>query len=174
MIFSYPLRRRGLLRATLLQAFYSIRSERQVVPAQPRVKRLLGAGVDGTRIEAWASTNSLRPKDGDEPPAERGGRNREADFHRKKHSSKSRASTTDPQARLYRKRPGKDDKLCLIGHHHGLFGDASLTQATEHAERKLRQRATSGCAREMPTQTLACIGQACVLSKLPHPTPLGE
>ena len=48
------------------------------VLAQPRVKRLLSTdhfSVDGTLIEAWASMKSFKPKDGDEPPADAGGRN---------------------------------------------------------------------------------------------------
>ena len=107
-----------LLRALLLQAFYSIRSERQLVErldydllfrwfvglgiedpvwdattftknrdrllegevaqqflaavlAQPKVKRLLSSehfSVDGTLLEAWASTKSFRPKDGSGDP----------------------------------------------------------------------------------------------------------
>lgn len=180
-----------LLRAMLLQAFYSIRSERQLmerlefdllfrwfvglgiddavwdhsvfsknrdrllegeiaakflnaVLAQPRVKRLLSAehfSVDGTLIEAWASMKSFKPKDGaDEPPAEGGGRNKETDFHGEKRSNATHASTTDPEARLYRKGVGKEAKLCFIGHalmenRHGLFVDACLTPADGHAER---------------------------------------
>jgi transposase len=180
-----------LLRAMLLQAFYSIRSERQLmerlefdllfrwfvgvgvddavwdhstfsknrerllegdlaakflgaVLAQPRVKRLLSAdhfSVDGTLIEAWASMKSFRPKDGSgEPPAPGGGRNREPDFHGQKRSNETHASTTDPEARLYRKGPGKEAKLCFMGHalmenRNGLVVDACLTEANGHAER---------------------------------------
>ena len=180
-----------LLRAMLLQAFYSIRSERQLmewlefdllfrwfvgigvddaawdhsvfsknrerllegdiaakllsaVLAQPRVKRLLSTdhfSVDGTLIEAWASMKSFKPKDGsDEPPADRGGRNRETDFHGEKRSNDTHASTTDPEARLYRKGPGKEAKLCFMGHalmenRNGLVVDACLTLADGHAER---------------------------------------
>src|SRR5271163_3496141 len=156
-----------LLRAMLLQALYSIRSERQLmerlefdllfrwfvglgiddpvwnhstfsknrdrlldgeiaakflaaVLAQPRVKRLLSSdhfSVDGTLIEAWASMKSFKPKDGsDEPPADGGSRNRETDFHGEKRSNDTHASTTDPEARLYRKGPGKEAKLCFMGH----------------------------------------------------------
>ena len=179
-----------LLRAMLLQAFYSIRSERQLMERleydllfrwfvgigvddavwdhsvfsknrdrllegdiaakflaavldQPRVKRLLHTDhftVDGTLIEAWASMKSFKPRDGsDEPPAG-GGRNTEADFHGKKRSNETHASTTDPDARLYRKGPGKEAKLCFIGHglmenRHGLLVDACLTPADGHAER---------------------------------------
>jgi transposase len=180
-----------LLRAMLLQAFYSIRSERQLmerleydllfrwfvglgiddavwdhstfsknrdrllagdiaakflaaVLSQPRVKRLLSSehfSVDGTLIEAWASMKSFKPRDGsDEPPAAGGGRNAEADFHGKKRSNETHASTSDPDARLYRKGPGKEAKLCFIGHglmenRAGLLVDAALTEADGHAER---------------------------------------
>jgi transposase len=179
-----------LLRAMLLQAFYSIRSERQLmerlefdllfrwfvglgvddpawdhstfsknrdrlldgdvaakflaaVLSQPRVKKLLSSdhfSVDGTLIEAWASMKSFKPKDGgDEPPAD-GGRNAEADFHGKKRSNATHASTTDPDARLYRKGPGKEARLCFMGHglmenRSGLLVDACLTLADGHAER---------------------------------------
>src|ERR1700721_420475 len=89
------------------------------VMAQPRVKRLLSCdhfSVDGTLIEAWASMKSFRPRDGsDDPPPSGGGRNREADFHGQKRSNETHASTTDPEARLYRKGLGKEAKLCLMG-----------------------------------------------------------
>src|SRR3954452_14187739 len=184
-----------LLRAMLLQAFYSIRSERLLmerleydllfrwfvgigiddaawdhsvfsknrdrllegdiaakflaaVLAQDRVKKLLSTdhfSVDGTLIEAWASMKSVKPKDGSsgghgEPPAEGGGRNAEADFHGQKRSNDTHASTTDPDARLYRKGQGKETKLCFIGHglmenRYGLLVDACLTLADGHAER---------------------------------------
>jgi hypothetical protein len=84
---------------------------------------------------------SFKPKDGaDEPPAEGSGRNEETDFHGEKCSNETHASTTDPEARLYRKGAGKEAKLCFIGHalmekRHGLFVDACLTPADEHAER---------------------------------------
>ena len=84
---------------------------------------------------------SFKPKDGsDEPPADRGGRNRETDFHGEKRSNDTHASTTDPEARLYRKGPGKEAKLCFMGHalmenRNGLFVDACLTLADGHAER---------------------------------------
>jgi transposase len=180
-----------LLRAMLLQAFYSIRSERLLmerleydllfrwfvgigvddaawdhsvfsknrdrllegdiaakflaaVLAQPKVKKLLSSdhfSVDGTLIEAWASMKSVKPKDDSaEPPAQGGGRNAEADFHGQKRSNDTHASTTDPDARLYRKGKGKETKLCFIGHglmenRHGLLVDACLTLADGHAER---------------------------------------
>ena len=180
-----------LLRAMLLQAFYSIRSERLLMErleydllfrwfvgigvddpawdhstfsknrdrllegdiaakflaailAQPQVKRLLSRdhfSVDGTLIEAWASMKSFKPKDGsdNEPPAG-GGRNAEADFHGHKRTNETHASTTDPDARLYKKGKGKEAKLCFMGHglmenRNGLLIDACLTLADGHAER---------------------------------------
>jgi hypothetical protein len=114
------------------------------VLAQPRVNKLLSSdhfSVDGTLIEAWASMKSVKPKDGSgKPPAHGGGRNAEADFHGQKRSNDTHASTTDPDARLYRKGKGKETKLCFIGHglmenRHGMLVDACLTLADGHAER---------------------------------------
>ena len=84
---------------------------------------------------------SVKPKGGsDERPAEGGGRNAEADFHGHKRTNDTHASTTDPDARLYRKGKGKETKLCFIGHglmenRHGLLVNACLTLADGHAER---------------------------------------
>ena len=84
----------------------------------PEVKGLLSSehfSVDGTLIEAWASMKSFRPKDGSgEPPAP--GRNGARDFHSKKRSNQTHASTTDPDARLYRKGPGQPARLAYLGH----------------------------------------------------------
>lgn len=116
------------------------------------MKKLLSTdhfSVDGTLIEAWASMKSVKPKNGSgedpkdgsgEPPSEGAGRNAEADFHGQKRSNQTHASTTDPDARLYRKGRGKEAKLCFMGHglmenRHGLLVDACLTQADGHAER---------------------------------------
>jgi transposase len=180
-----------LLRAMLLQAFYSIRSERQLmerlefdllfrwfvglgvddpawdhssftknrdrllageiaakflaaVLSQPKVKQLLSTdhfSVDGTLIEAWASMKSFKPKDGggSEPPPS-GGRNAEVDFKGEKRSNETHQSTTDPEARLYRKGAGMEAKLCFIGHalmenRSGLIVDTRVTAADGHAER---------------------------------------
>ena len=85
---------------------------------------------------------SLKPKKaggGDEPPAS-GGRNEEVDFHGEKRSNRTHASTTDPDAMLYRKGSGMEARLCFIGHalmenRNGLFVDARLTRVSGHAER---------------------------------------
>ncbi len=200
-----------LLRAMLLQAFYSVRSERQLmerldfdllfrwfvglgiddavwdastfsknrdrllegcvaaaflcaVLAIPRVKRLLSQdhfSVDGTLIQAWASMKSfnpplatpstsgrrslwlLSPKDGTppeppEPPSS--GRNAEVDFHGKRLSNDTHQSTTDLEARLYRKGKGREARLSFMGHalmenRNGLIVDGCVTEASGHAER---------------------------------------
>ena len=180
-----------LLRATLLQAFYGIRSERQLmerlefdllfrwfvglgvddpdwdhstfsknrdrllegeiaakflaaVLAQPKVKRLLSSdhfSVDGTLIEAWASIKSFRRKDGDDNDNQGPGRNAERSFHKEKRSNDTHQSTTDPDARLYKKGDGQPAKLCYIGHalmenRHGLAVCGGISQATGTAERE--------------------------------------
>ncbi len=111
--------------------------------AQPRVKRLLSTehfSVDGTLIEAWASMKSFRPKDSsDEPPSD-GGRNAQVNFRGEVRSNATHASTTDPDARLYRKGAGREAKLCFMGHalmenRSGLLVGACLTRADGHAER---------------------------------------
>jgi hypothetical protein len=121
------------------------------VLVQPSVKRLLSNGhfsVDGTLIEAWASMKSFTPKGGgespedkvDEPPSGGGSRNPEVDFHGERRSNETHVSTSDPDARLYRKGAGKEAKLWFIGHalmenRSALFVDACLTKADGHAER---------------------------------------
>src|ERR1700742_562041 len=80
------------------------------VLGQPKVKRLLSTehfSVDGTLIEAWASMKSVKPREGGGEPPTGGGRNGEADFHGQKRSNATHGSTTDPEARLYRKGKGK-------------------------------------------------------------------
>jgi hypothetical protein len=86
------------------------------VLSQDKVKRLLSSenfSVDGTLLEARASAKSFRMKDGSsEPPGE--GRNGERDFHRELRRNDTHASTSDSDARLYRKGPGKEAKLFFM------------------------------------------------------------
>ena len=78
---------------------------------QPIAVRLLSSdhfSVDGTMIEAWSSMKSVKPIEpgegpGDEPPPSSGGRNAETDFHGTTRTNATHASTTDPEAKLYRK-----------------------------------------------------------------------
>jgi transposase len=115
----------------------------QAILADPKIEPLLSDdhfSVDGTLIEAWASMKSFQPKDGSgEPPA--GGRNGERDFHGETRSNDTHASTTDPDARLYKKAAGQAAKLCHMGHvlmenRSGLVVAASVTLATGTAERE--------------------------------------
>ena len=119
--------------------------------ADPQVKPLLSDdhfSVDGTLIEAWASMKSFRPKDGSgEPPAD--GRNGECDFHGEKRSNETHASTTDPDARLYKKAAGQASKLCHMGHvvmenRNGLVVAATSTFATGTAEREAAEAMVGG------------------------------
>lgn len=83
-----------------------------------KVKRLLSTdhfSVDGTLIEAWASMKIFRPRDGSgDPPGP--GRNAVRNFHKEKRSNETHASTTDPDARLFRTANGQESKLAYLGH----------------------------------------------------------
>jgi len=111
--------------------------------AQPKVKRLLSSdhfSVDGTLIEAWASIKSFRRKDGTDTDGDGPGRNAERSFHGEKRSNETHESTTDPEARLYKKGDGQPAKLCYMGHalmenRHGLAVAGGVSQATGTAER---------------------------------------
>ena len=115
------------------------------VVRQAKLRRYMSLdhfSVDGTLLEAWASHKSFKPKDDPSPPAEGPtGRNSDVDFKGQKRSNDTHASTTDPEARLYRKSNNTGARLCYIGHpliehRHGLIIDADLTQATGRAERE--------------------------------------
>ena len=93
--------------------------------------------VDGTMIEAWASHKSFRPKVGS---GGSGGRNDARDFRGEQRTNDTHASTTDPEAKLYRKSAGTTAKLAYLGHavsenRHGLIIAAQVTQASGTAER---------------------------------------
>jgi transposase len=112
------------------------------VVRQAKLRRYISSdhfSVDGTLLQAWASHKSFRPKDGppDVPPA---GRNAEMQWHGQKRSNDTHASTTDPQARLYRKSHNTAATLCYSGHvlmenRNALIVDAELTTADGYAER---------------------------------------
>jgi len=178
-----------LLRALLLQAFYSVRSERLLMEQldynllfrwfvglgiddpvwdhstfsknrdrlldgdvaarfmaevlnQPAVRRLLSDehfSVDGTLIEAYASMKSFRPRDEDGEGGAGGGRNHAVDFRGQQRKNDTHASTTDSDARLYRKGPGQESRLAYLGHllsenRHGLVVRATTTRAAGRAE----------------------------------------
>ena len=179
-----------LLKASLLIALYSIRSERQFcerlrydllfkwfldlnvsdepfdastfsknrerllahdvsgaffaeVVAEARRRRLLSADhftVDGTLLEAWASLKSYRPREEQDPPPG-GGRNPDVDFRGQQRSRDTHLSTTDPEARLFKKGAHQAAKLSYMGHlltenRHGLVLAVELTAASGTAERE--------------------------------------
>jgi transposase len=96
--------------------------------------------VDGTLIQAWASHKSFTPKDGDGPGAGGDGRNAEADWKGRPRSNDTHASTTDPDARLFRKGSNQAAVLAYQGHvlmenRSGLVVSAVVTQADGYGER---------------------------------------
>ena len=109
--------------------------------------------VDGTLIEAWASLKSFRPKDDPQGP---GAGNGWQDFHGEKRSNQTHQSTTDEEAKLLRKGPGKEAKLCFAAHaamenRHGLCLDLQVTSSvgvteTETAIRQIQGLAAWGLA----------------------------
>jgi transposase len=178
-----------LLRALLLQGFYTVRSERLLmeqleynllfrwfvglsmddpvwdatvftknrdrlldgdiadaffreVLAEAKAARLLSDDhftVDGTLLEAWASQKSFRRRDTPpETPDDPG--NPTVNFRGEARKNDTHQSTSDPDARLYKKSTGSEAKLCYLGHlltenRHGLIVDALVTAATGTAER---------------------------------------
>src|SRR5438552_3699593 len=104
--------------------------------------------VDSTLIEAAASLKSFRPKDEPPPPKRPDGgspSNRWVDFHREKRSNATHQSTTDPDARLCRKGPGKEARLSYMGqalmeNRHGMLVDFQVTAATGTAARDVVPR----------------------------------
>jgi transposase len=171
-----------VLRAQLLQVFFSVRSERQLVEqidynllfrwfvglgmddamwnhavfsknrdrllnaeaaqrffaeVNRRAKKFMSDDhftVDGTLIQAWASQKSFRAKDGSD---DGDGTN----FHGQKRTNETHESTTDPDARLYKKSYGKESHLSYLGHalvenRNGLIAAAMATTADGYAERE--------------------------------------
>ena len=104
---------------------------------QPAVKPLLSDehfSVDGTLIEAWASHKSFKPKDADKDDDG-------SNFHGQKRKNDTHASTSDPDAKLYRKAAGREARLSYMGHavmenRHGLAVAGTVTQADGTAERR--------------------------------------
>ena len=154
------------------------------VLAQAKSRHLLSAEhftVDGTLIEAWAGQKSFRAKEqpGDGPPDDPG--NPTVDFHGERRSNATHQSTTDPEAKLFKKGKGREAKLSYMGHvlmenRHGLVVDADLTPATGAAEREvalrmLEQVAGSGkktVAADKGYDTRDFVAQARALAVTPH------
>lgn len=100
--------------------------------------------VDSTLVEAYASLKSFRRKgDVPSPPDDPG--NPTVNFRGERRSNATHASTTDPEARLARRGPGREAKLCYQGHvlmenRHGLVVAACVTQVRGAAERETAVR----------------------------------
>jgi transposase len=179
-----------LLRALLVQVFYTVRSERLLVEqleynllfrwfvglgldepiwdhstfSQNRDRLLLGDvadaffaevlnearvhdllsdehfTVDGTLLEAWASQKSFRPKDEDPPPPSDDSKNPTVNFRGKPRKNDTHASTTDPDARMYKKSDGQPARLVYMGHvlmenRSGLVVNTEVTAADGYGER---------------------------------------
>jgi hypothetical protein len=89
--------------------------------------------VDDALIQAWASQKSFRAKDGSD---DGDGTN----FHGQSRSDETHESTTDTDARLYKKSYGHELKLSYLGRalvedRNGLIVAAMVTQADGYAER---------------------------------------
>jgi transposase len=95
--------------------------------------------VDGTLLEAWASHKSFKPKGGaGRPPDDP--KNPTVNFRGETRRNDTHESTTDPDARLYKKAVGREAKLGYLGHlltenRHGLIVDTAVTAASGTAER---------------------------------------
>jgi len=102
--------------------------------------------VDGTLIAAAASLKSFKRTDGHppaQPPDDPG--NPSVDFHGEKRTNATHQSTTDPQARLFRKGNNQEAKLAFMAHalmenRHGLLVDFQVTEASGTAERDMAQQ----------------------------------
>lgn len=156
--------RQRLLDGDIAQRFFAR------VLAQARQRSVLSDEhftVDSTLIEAWAGAKSFRPTDESKTPPPDDPGNPTINFRGDARRNDTHVSTTDPQARLSRKGPGREAKLCYLGHvlmenRHGLVVAAQITQATGTAERETalamaeriprRPRATLGADKSYDTR----------------------
>jgi transposase len=161
--------RERLLEGGVAHAFFD-----QVL-AQARERDLLSDEhftVDGPLIEAWAGQKSFKRKTPETPPSppdDPG--NPSIDFRGERRTNETHASTTDPEARLYKKAKGQEAKLAYLGHvlmenRHALVVDTRVTQATGTAEREAalamaeaipgQQRVTLGADKNYDTRDFVC------------------
>jgi transposase len=126
-----------LLRGEIADAFFA------EVLSEARTHGLLSDEhftVDGTLLEAWASQKSFRPKDEAPPPPPDDPKNPAVNFRGERRKNDTHASTTDPDARLYRKGDGQPARLVYMGHvlmenRSGLVVDTEVTPADGYGER---------------------------------------
>jgi transposase len=125
-----------LLAGDIAQLFF------EEVSSQARMRELMSDEhftLDGTLVEAWAGLKSFRKKTEKQPPPPDDPGNPTINFHGEKRKNDTHQSSTDPQARLYRKGNGQEAKLCFIGHvvmenRNGLAVAARVSQAHGRAE----------------------------------------
>jgi len=170
--------RKRLLNGEIAERFF------EQVLAQARAQDWLSDEhftVDATLIEAWASLKSFRRKDGgDEPPPDDPG-NPTVNFHGERRSNATHASTTDPEAKLIRRGPGREAKLAYQGHvvmenRHGLVVAARVTPATGTAERetavdlaaKVKRRAQGTVGADKAYDTREFVAALRTLELTPH------
>lgn len=139
----------------------------QLLLASPEVKPLLSSdhfSVDGTLLRAWASHSSLERIDGndDDPSPPRGGhgfgsapakgkKRAKGDFRGLLLSNHTHRSSSDGEARLFRKSGGTGAFLSYLGHcrmenRHGLVVASEVTPADGYGERAAAVR----MARSLP------------------------
>jgi transposase len=136
--------------------------------------------IDGTLLEAWASHKSFRPKDAPPSPPDDSG-NPTVDFRGDRRCNATHQSTTDPDARLYKKTAGAEARLGYLGHvvmenRSTLIVDAVVTPATGTAERDAAlhlvsrrpggHRITVGLDKAYDTR--ACVAELRHLGATPH------
>ena len=195
-----------LLRALMLQALYSIRSERQLMEQldynilfrwfvglgmddavwSPTTftknrDRLLSGDiaqaffeavlihadsarllsdehftVDGTLLEAWASHKSFQRKaDPTEPsdPPEAGG-NPTVDFKGERRTNATHQSTTDPDARLYKKARGREARLGIWARGYGESDGLDCRRPRHAGDRDGRARRVDHADQSPPAVTI--------------------
>ncbi len=139
--------------------------------------------VDGTLIEAAASLKSFTRREGDPAPGPDDPGNPSVDFHGDKRTNATHQSTTDPQARLFRKGKGKEAKLVFMAHalmenRNGLLVDFQMSEASGTAERDMTPQLieeakgsgfhprTLGADKNYDTRT--CVAELRQLGVTPH------
>src|SRR5467141_3181741 len=115
--------------------------------------------VDGTLIEAWAGHKSFKRKGDDRPTPPDDPGNPSVNFHGERRSNATHQSTTDPEARLARKGPGKEAKLSYAGHvlmenRNGIAVNACVNLAEGRAE----VEAAVAMVEEIPGQQRVTLG----------------
>jgi transposase len=104
--------------------------------------------VDGTLVEAWAGHKGFQPKDG--PPSAT-----PQDFRGQRRYNDTHASTTDPDAKLYRRTHHGEARLSYLGHilvenRHALIVEPMATTADGTAERDAALLMLSDQSRTQP------------------------